>query len=106
MKINSRFINNENNEAYSGNISKKVSKIHNIEDLSPDALKRFEELREKLSSMLSHQGQIGDANPLLSLLSFQAFQIECLQRNAVSLEEVSIYLAKKVDALIGEDGAH
>ena len=39
MKINSRFINNENNEAYSGNISKKVSKIHNIQDLSPDALK-------------------------------------------------------------------
>ena len=71
MKINSRFINNENNETYSGNISKKVSKIHNIEDLSPDALKRFEELREKLSSMLSHQGQIGDANPLLSLLSFR-----------------------------------
>jgi hypothetical protein len=106
MKINPRFINNENNEAYSGDISKKVSKIHNIEDLSPNALKRFEELREKLSSMLSHQGQIGDANPLLSLLSFQAFQIECLQRNAVSLEEVSIFLAKKVDALIGEDGAH
>ena len=63
-------------------------------------------MREKLSSMLSHQGQIGDANPLLSLLSFQSFQIECLQRNAVSLEEVSIYLAKKVDELIGEDGAH
>ena len=38
MKINLRFINNENNEAYSGNISKKVSKMHNIEDLSPDAL--------------------------------------------------------------------
>ena len=106
MKINSRFINNENNEAYSGNISKKVSKMHNIEDLSPDALKRFEVLRVKLSSMLSHQGQIGDANPLLSLLSFQAFQIECLQRNAVSLEEVSIFLAKKVDALICEDGEH
>ena len=84
----------------------KSFKIHNIEDLSPDALKRFEELREKLSSMLSHQGQIGDANPLLSLLSFQAFQIECLQRNAVSLEEVSIFLAKKVDALICEDGEH
>ncbi|MDA7756684.1 hypothetical protein N8920_02185 [Opitutales bacterium] len=106
MKINPRFINNENNEAYSGNNSKKVSKIHNIEDLSPDTLKRFEQLRKKLSSMLSHQGQIGDANPLLSLLSFQAFQIGCLQRNAVSLEEVNIYLAKKVDALIGEDGAH
>ena len=106
MKINRRFINNENNEAYSGNISKKVYKMHNIEDLSPDALKRFKQFREKLSSMLSHLGQIGDANPLLFLLSFQAFQIECLQRNAVSLEEVSIYLAKKVDALIGEDGAH
>ena len=68
-------------------------------------LKRFEELREKLSSMLSHQGQISDTNPLLSLISFQAFQIEFLQRNAVSLEEVNI-VAKKVDALIGEDGAH
>lgn len=102
MKINPRFTENENNDPYSENFSKKVTKIENIEDLSPDALERLELLREKFVNMCSHQGQIGDPDPLISLMSFQAFQIECLQHSTFSLQEINFHLAKRLDELIDD----
>ena len=102
MKVNPRYIDDENNDPYSENFSQKVTKIENIEDLSPDALERLELLREKFIKMHSHQDQIGDPYPLISLISFQAFQIEYLQRSTFSLQEINFHLAKRLDELIDD----